>query len=112
LLYNNFLGALFTLLAAHPIVIKIILSFIIIAPLALGMGMCFPLGITHFCLKNKNYIPWAWGINGCASVISAVLASLLAIQFGFKLLILFALCLYLLSLLLINIKSKTMFDPQ
>lgn len=29
-------------------------------------------------------MPWAWGINGCASVLSAILASLLAIEIGFN----------------------------
>ena len=82
------------------------LTVILIAPLALSMGMFFPLGISHFCSVNKSYIPWAWGINGCASVISAVLASLLAIQFGFTRVILCALILYLLSLLVFNTKSK------
>ena len=28
-------------------------------------------------------MPWAWSINGCASVVSAVLATLLAFHFGF-----------------------------
>jgi len=39
-------------------------------------------------------IPWAWGINGCASVISAILATLIAMQFGFTVLILLAVILY------------------
>jgi len=28
-------------------------------------------------------VPWAWGIYGCASVIAAVMASLLAMHIGF-----------------------------
>jgi len=39
-------------------------------------------------------IPWAWGINGCASVISASLATLLAIHIGFSAVIVVALLLY------------------
>ncbi len=37
------------------------------------------------------------GINGCASVLSAVLATLLAIHFGFLVVIVLALMLYALS---------------
>jgi len=39
-------------------------------------------------------VPWAWGINGFASVVSAVLATLLAIEFGFNAVILLALVFY------------------
>jgi L-cystine uptake protein TcyP (sodium:dicarboxylate symporter family) len=39
-------------------------------------------------------IPWAWGINGCASVISAILATLIAMQFGFTVLVFLAIALY------------------
>jgi L-cystine uptake protein TcyP (sodium:dicarboxylate symporter family) len=40
-------------------------------------------------------MPWAWGINGCASVLSAILAVLLAIEIGFNGVMLFAAALYL-----------------
>jgi hypothetical protein len=39
-------------------------------------------------------IPWAWAINGCASVISAVLATLLAMEIGFSGVLLLAVLLY------------------
>ena len=28
-------------------------------------------------------VPWAWAINGCASVVASVLAAILAISYGF-----------------------------
>ena len=85
-------------MAIYPIILKIIISLILIAPLALCMGMPFPVALGKLSTAEHTYIPWAWGINGCASVISAVLASLLAIHFGFTLVILFAVSLYLLCL--------------
>jgi hypothetical protein len=39
-------------------------------------------------------VPWAWGINGCASVIAAVLATLLAVHFGFTAVVALAATLY------------------
>jgi hypothetical protein len=39
-------------------------------------------------------VPWAWGINGCASVVAAVMASLLAMHIGFTALLALALGLY------------------
>ncbi len=102
LFYSYFLGSFFSLMATAAIAEKIALSFILIAPLAVAMGMPFPLALSSIGSSNSVYIPWAWGVNGCASVISAVLASLLAIHFGFTVIIFLALGLYLLCLLVFN----------
>jgi len=95
MIYGYFLSSFFSIMATYSITIKIILSLIAIAPLAFCMGIPFPLALTALGSSNKAYIPWAWGVNGCASVISAVLASLLAIHLGFNLVIIIALGLYM-----------------
>lgn len=74
---------------------RIALSLALTAPLAFFMGMPFPLGLKQLASETPDYIPWAWGINGFASVLSAALATLLAIQFGFTIVLLLALLLYL-----------------
>jgi uncharacterized membrane protein YesL len=74
---------------------KVVLSLLLLAPLAFCMGMPFPLGLAALSRQSPQLVPWAWGINGCASLISAVLATLLAIHFGFTLVILIAVLLYL-----------------
>ncbi|HIE50906.1 MAG TPA: SAM-dependent methyltransferase [Armatimonadetes bacterium] len=76
---------------------RILLSLALIAPLAFFMGMPFPLGLRRVATEAPALIPWAWGINGCASVLSAVLATLLAIHFGFSRVVLLALGLYALA---------------
>lgn len=73
---------------------KIFISLILIAPLAFWMGMPFPLGLARLSENNPDLIAWAWAINGCASVLSAVLATVLAIHFGFTVVILLAVILY------------------
>jgi hypothetical protein len=50
--------------------------------LGLLMGVPFARGVTAI-RQTPDLIPWAWAINGGASVVSAVLASLLALSFGF-----------------------------
>ncbi len=74
--------------------IKIVLSVLLIEPLAFFMGMPFPIGLNRVADSVPDFIPWAWGINGFASVMSASLATLLAIEFGFTAVVLFALGLY------------------
>jgi hypothetical protein len=76
---------------------KILLSLALIAPLAFFMGMPFPLGLRRLSGIASGFVPWAWGINGFASVVSAVLATLLAIEFGFNAVIVLALVLYALA---------------
>ena len=92
------LGALLDHLAALPDVMRILISASLIAPLAFCMGMPFPLGLARLADYAPALIPWAWAINGCASVISAVLATLLAIHLGFSTVIAAALVLYALTL--------------
>ena len=59
--------------------LRVLLSVVLIAPLAFFMGMPFPLGLRRVAEQAPDFVPWAWGINGFASVVSAVLATLLAI---------------------------------
>ena len=97
LLYTVLLGSLFSLLMALPIAIKIVISLLLIAPLAFAMGIPFPLGLSRLGEMEQELVPWVWGINGCASVLSAILATLLAIHYGFTVVILLALMLYIVS---------------
>lgn len=75
--------------------LKVAAALLLIAPLAFCMGMPFPLGLSAVAHTCPTLVPWAWGINGCASLISAILASLLAIHWGFNSVILIALTLYI-----------------
>ena len=74
---------------------KVAIALVLIAPLAVPMGMPFPLGLGRLQARWRELVPWAWGINGCASVVSAVLATLLALHFGFAAVIGLAAALYL-----------------
>jgi hypothetical protein len=77
-----------------PDIVRIIISAALIAPLAFFMGMPFPLGLARLEANDARLVAWAWGINGCASVTGAVLATLLAIHIGFTAVVLAALLLY------------------
>ena len=72
-------------------------SILLIVPLGFFMGMPFPMALSKLSQTMPELIPWAWGINGCASVISAILATIIAMQFGFTVLIMLAVLLYLVA---------------
>ena len=97
LLYLWLLPGLFNMLAQFPDTVKVVASLLLIAPLAFCMGMPFPIGLAKVSAKAREMVPWAWGINGCASLISAILATLLAIHFGFSMVIISAVLLYLVA---------------
>lgn len=65
-----------------PLAARWPLSVLVLAPLGLLMGIPFARGITAI-RALPDLVPWAWAINGGASVVSAVIAALLALSFGF-----------------------------
>ena len=88
---------LFRWLMPLPDVLKIAVSLALIAPLAFFMGMPFPLALARVAATRAALVPWAWGINGCASVLSAVLAILLAMSLGFSAVVVIAIALYVVA---------------
>lgn len=81
-LYLVLLPPLFEASPALPGPLKAVAVLGLLAPLAYFMGMPFPLGLSRLAGGSGSLIPWAFGINGCASVIAAILATLLAIHIG------------------------------
>jgi hypothetical protein len=57
---------------------------------AFFLGWFFPSGLRILAQKHPDLIPWAWGINGRASVIGAVLGKCLPVSWGFDSVILIA----------------------
>jgi hypothetical protein len=83
LLYALFLTPALLSTIALPRAARAGLALLIIAPLAFVMGMPFPLGIRLLTGTAEAEIPWAWGINGCLSVVSTLLATVIAVEMGF-----------------------------
>jgi hypothetical protein len=94
LLYVLILPGVFDSLLYLTDVAKILVSLGLIAPLAFFMGMPFPLGLSRVWSGARALVPWAWGVNGCASVLSAILATLIAMTLGFSTVVLAASLLY------------------
>jgi hypothetical protein len=55
-----------------------------LAPLGVLMGLPFPLGLAWLEKRQQAWIPWAWAVNGCTSVIASVLAAILSLSYGFS----------------------------
>lgn len=95
-----FLQNYFTLFLSQSTVLRFLLSFLIILPLGIFMGMPFPWGLKQVNQRYSEFIPWAWGVNGYTTVIGSILCVLLAVSFGFKMVLFFALFLYFFAFIL------------
>jgi hypothetical protein len=78
---------------SHPQ--RAIAAVIMIAPLGLLMGMPFPTGLRRIDALRPQLIPWAWGVNACATVLGSVLCVLLSSSAGFNALLILAAAVYL-----------------
>jgi hypothetical protein len=108
LIYTLLLSGWLKTTIGFSLTAKIILSFLWIAPPAFFMGMPFPLGLKLISLNQSGgtgQIPWAWGINGIFSVVSAVLATVIAVELGFIWVMVFAIGAY--GLVLISNLKKS-----
>jgi len=80
--------------ATWPVGARAVAGLLGLAPLAFAMGLPFPLGLARLARTQPDFVPWAWGLNGCASVVSAMAALLLAMAVGLRTTLLLALALY------------------
>ncbi|MDX1642739.1 MAG: SAM-dependent methyltransferase [Thermoanaerobaculia bacterium] len=88
------LGAFSGAVAGASMTARIAFTISLVAPLAFLMGMPFALGLGALKERAEDLVPWAWAINGCASVVSPIVATLLAVHHGFGFVVLLGLAAY------------------
>jgi hypothetical protein len=59
------------------------------------MGYFFPQGISWIKKSSPGLVPWAWAVNGSASVFASVLTAILFLQWGYSLVLLLGGVIYL-----------------
>ena len=79
---------------------RIAYGIAILSVLSFFLGWPFPSGLRLIADRSPGLVPWAWGVNGCASVIGAVLGKILAISLGLKSLMLCACFMYLIAVII------------
>ncbi len=89
--YPSLLDALFGMTLGASFALRLGVAAVSLAPLGLLLGIPFPWGLRFLVAEGgtqpaggaSGLIPWAWAINGCASVISSVLAAIVAVSWGY-----------------------------
>ncbi len=99
LLLALLLGPLLQATLPLPLPGRVALAILALLPAAVIMGMPFPLGLRLLNREHPAQVPWAWGINGCCSVVGAAMATLLAVEVGYSLLMVLGAGAYLVAVL-------------
>jgi hypothetical protein len=84
LFYPLALPILFQSLLGAPLTARVLIAGVSLAPLGFLMGTPFPGGLAWLREHAPGLIPWAWAVNGCASVLASVLAAVIALSAGFS----------------------------
>jgi hypothetical protein len=88
-----------------PLLLRVPIAFAFLAPLGLCLGVFMPLGLGAIAASTESpteYVAWAWALNGFASVTGSVLATMLAMTWGFNIVLVFAIAAYTVAVLAIR----------
>ena len=82
-----------------PYALRIVLCLLLMLPPAFLMGFPMPTAMTMLGRLGKDHMfLWAWGINGCFSVIGAALVPIVATSFGLPAVVLVGAVAYLVAM--------------
>ncbi len=97
--YGLFLDRVLDLIGTLPYALRLVCCFALIFPPAFLMGFPMPMAMTSLARLGKDHMfLWAWGINGCFSVIGAAAVPIIATSFGLNVVLVIAGGAYLLAL--------------
>jgi len=77
---------------------RVFISVALIVPLGFLLGMPFPCGLRIVAEEVPALVPWAWGVNGFFTVLGSISSVILAMAFGFRIVLAAAATCYLLAL--------------
>jgi hypothetical protein len=98
-LYGIALDSPLRWIGAQPYAARVTLSLALIAPAAFLMGFPMPSAMALLAKQRKSSLfIWAWGINGCCSVLGAAAAPILAVQMGLSFVLGVSACGYLMAI--------------
>jgi hypothetical protein len=70
-------------------------------PVGFLLGLPFPLGMRYLC-ENPVQRAYAWSVNGCASVLSAIAAAQMGISWGIPTIMFCGIVAYFVAVVAVN----------
>jgi hypothetical protein len=77
--------------------LRFVIVGVLLVPPGVLMGVPFAAGLAILRDKAHHLIPWAWGLNGAASVVASVLCAAMALDLGFTAVSVLGVACYLLA---------------
>jgi hypothetical protein len=84
LLWGSVLPAIVQAAIAWPLGLRIALAIALMTPAGMLMGIPLPAGVRLLAATEPQLVAWAWGMNGALSVLGAILAVFIAMNWGFS----------------------------
>jgi hypothetical protein len=84
LLWATVLPSVLQAAIAWPLAARMALAVALMLPAGMVMGVPLPAGIRMLANQQPRLIPWAWAMNGALSVLGAILAVFIAMNWGFS----------------------------
>jgi hypothetical protein len=85
------------LVGARTLWVRATAVVLALLPVGFALGLFFPMGLDHVKRDAPRFLPWAWGINGAASVYGSLLAVVLGMWRGFTAVLVIGVGVYLLA---------------
>jgi hypothetical protein len=104
LLWATVLPAIVQAAIAWPLGLRIALAVALMTPAGMVMGIPLPAGVRLLSATQPQLVAWAWGMNGALSVLGAILAVFIAMNWGFSVTLVCGAVLYAAAAALITAK--------
>ena len=69
---------------AWPTAARIAVVVVVVAPLSVLMGLCFPHGARLVQARDESALAWMWGANGAAGVVASIAAVMISMTLGIE----------------------------
>jgi hypothetical protein len=83
--------------AGSSLAVRVLLTVLLVVPMGGCLGAFLPAGLVvvgRLSARSREYVAWVWAVNGFFSVVASVLATIVAMVFGFRYLTLLSLAVY------------------
>jgi hypothetical protein len=101
LLWGSVLPMIVQAAIAWPLALRLALAVALMTPAGMVMGIPLPAGVRLLSVRQPQLVAWAWGMNGAVSVLGAILAVFIAMNWGFSITLLCGAALYAAAAVLI-----------
>jgi hypothetical protein len=81
---------------------RVLITVLIMAPPGFVMGIFLPVGLSYLSRNGRSLVPWAWAVNGAASVAGSLGSIVMAMNFGYSRALLLGVLCYALTFPLIR----------